>query len=406
MGTSRALRYLRDYVAIPSVNPMGRDDLPAEICGEERLAVHLCEQLRRLGLDARVIGEGARRSVVAEARAQGPRAGEADTLMVDSHIDTVPVDGMTIDPFDPVVHGARLYRRGTCDTKAGMAALVVALEDVLARGTLRRNVVVVGEADEELGSRGVRDVLEALGTQRPDWVLATEPTGLRIVHAHKGIAHARVVAHGRACHASEPAAGRNAIVALARATLAFEELAARLAADPTEGLGPPSLSIGRIGGGQAPNIVPDEAWLVLDRRLLPGEDADTLRRELEQALVQHGVEDVEVASSRVEKDALGTPPGHPIVQHCRAALRSAGREPRVGSVAFGTDAGVFAGHGIPGVVMGPGSIARAHTAAEYVETDEVETMVEVFRALLETPPGASSVEALAVERVAGADHVG
>jgi len=379
MSRAPCIEFLRDYVAIPSVNPMGRNDLPDAITGEARFADHLAEQLRALNLDAVVVGAGARRSVVAEALA-GP---DRDTVLVASHLDTVPVDGMTIDPFDPRMKDGRLYGRGSCDTKAGMAALLEALSRVLGRGTLRRNLVVVGEADEELSSVGVRDVLKHLGGRRPDWALATEPTGLAVVNCHKGVVHVRLEAEGRACHASDPASGRNAIVALSRAALALDALADRLAESPHPELGPATLSIGRMSGGTAPNVVPERAELVADRRLLPGEDAAQVRSEIESALAEHGVADVKVTSCVLEKPALGTKLQHPAVRACAHALVGAGLAERYAAVAFGTDAGVFEAAGVPGVVMGPGSIERAHTADEYVEVDEVEAMTEVFVGLLE-----------------------
>src|SRR5690606_25581817 len=114
-GRARSVERLREYVAIPSVNPMDRDDIPASIAGERRYAEHLAAALRRLGLDAAVIGEGERASVVAEARPAGARGAP---LVVASHLDTVPVDGMAIDPFDPRIEDGRLYGRGACDTKA------------------------------------------------------------------------------------------------------------------------------------------------------------------------------------------------------------------------------------------------------------------------------------------------
>src|SRR5690606_2737842 len=108
-----------------------------------------------LGVDAKVIGQGERASVVGRIEV----ADAIDTVMIASHLDTVPVDGMTIAPFDPVVRDGRLYGRGSCDTKAGMAALLAALQRVLGQKRLRRNVIVVGEADEEMSSIGVSDVL-------------------------------------------------------------------------------------------------------------------------------------------------------------------------------------------------------------------------------------------------------
>ena len=149
MTLARCIRNLQAYVAIPSVNPMRRDDLPSEVVGERRYAEHVREQLRALSLDAELVGSGQRISVLAEATAESP----IDTVLVASHLDTVPVDGMEIDPFDPRIEDGRLLGRGSCDTKAGMAALLAALETVLARGTLRRNLIVVGEADEELHSK-------------------------------------------------------------------------------------------------------------------------------------------------------------------------------------------------------------------------------------------------------------
>jgi acetylornithine deacetylase/succinyl-diaminopimelate desuccinylase-like protein len=380
MSYSAAVRYLRDYVAIPSVNPMGRTDIDAALIGEERYARCVQQQLSKLAVDSVIVGAGIRRSVVAEVRC----AAAADTLLVASHLDTVPVDNMAIDPFDPSVRDGRLYGRGSCDTKAGMAALMAALERVLARGSLARNLVLVGEADEESsGSIGVADVLAHLGGSRIDWAIATEPTGLRLVHAHKGTAVVRVEARGHACHSSDPSRGRNAIVLLAQAIQVLDQLAIELKARPHAGLGPATLSIGLVGGGQAPNIVPDRAWLAMDRRTLPGDTSEKLGAEIEQALRAAGLDGVELAEVRMGKEPLFTDPNQVAVQRCRRALERAGESTELRSVAFGTDAGQFAQVGIPSVVLGPGSIDQAHTEAEYVEIDQLERMVAVFEQLLE-----------------------
>jgi len=385
MSPAPCIRHLREYVAIPSVNPMGRDDLPDDVTGERRYAEHVREQLRKLSVDAELVGSGERASVVAEIRAPADVA-SPETVLVASHLDTVPVDTMEIPPFDPVVEGDRLYGRGSCDTKSGLAALMEALEQVLAAGTLRRNLIVVGEADEELGSAGVRDTLGWLREtgRAPDWVIATEPTELRLVTHHKGIAMARLEARGVAGHSSNPSAGRNAIVALSKAVLALDELGRELTARRDPILGAGTLSVGMVGGGMAPNIVPDAAWLVADRRLLPDEDEASTRHEIEAALSRHGVEDVHVARCRVEKDALGTDRGHPVVRRCGGWLAAEGLASEPVAVAFGTDAGPLSREGWPAVVFGPGSIARAHTAREYVEIEQVESAARWFRRMLES----------------------
>jgi succinyl-diaminopimelate desuccinylase len=376
-----SIRHLRDLVAIPSVNPMGREDLPPEIVGEHAVAEHLATEFGRLGLDAALVGGEGRTSVIAEAHVSGA----AETLLVASHIDTVPVDGMEIDPFDPVIEGDRLLGRGSCDTKAGMAALLEALERVLERGSLRRNLWIVGEADEELGSRGVFDVLNHLGDRRPDWVLATEPTDLRLINAHKGVVHSRVCAQGRACHSSDPTAGRNAIVLVAKAILAIDESARIFANRPHPVLGPATLSVGIVKGGQAPNIVPDEARIWIDRRTLPGETPGSVRSEIESALSEAGLDgEVTVESCTEEKPPLDTDPSDPAVRGTAEAMESVGLSAACGDVAFGTDAGVFERAGVPGVVLGPGSINVAHTSREFVPISEVETMVRIFERLLES----------------------
>ncbi len=284
---------------------------------------------------------------------------------------------------DPVIEGGRLYGRGSCDTKAGMATAIEALERVTRSGTLRRNVILVGESDEELGSIGARDTLRHLAGRDIDWAIATEPTELRVVTHHKGIAIAKLVASGRAGHSSAPEKGSNAIYALARAVGALEALNAELAERRDPVLGSPTLSVGVIQGGAAPNIIPDEAWLLCDRRLVPGDSEASVRAEIESVLARHQVEGVQIERCRVEKGALGTPEDHVSVTSLRAALVAQGVPDELGSVAFGTDAGVFAQQGLRGVVFGPGSIERAHTAREYVELDQVEAATEVWVALFE-----------------------
>ncbi len=382
MPQAPCIQYLRDFVAIPSVNPMGRSDMPAEIAGERRYAEHLREQLRGLGLDAEIFGDPDRPSVVAEARVAGAR----DTLLIASHLDTVPVDHMEIDPFDPVIKDGRLYGRGSCDTKAGMATALEALERVTRNGTLRRNVILVGESDEELGSIGARDTLRHLTDRGVDWVIATEPTELRIITHHKGIAITRLVATGRAGHSSAPEKGSNAIYALAGAVRALEALHAELALLPERQdpvLGSPTLSVGVVAGGAAPNIIPHEAWLLADRRLIPGDTEESIRAEIESALARHGVERVHLERCSIEKGPLATPEDHVSVQQLRAALLAQGVPAEIGSVAFGTDAGVFEDAGLRGVVFGPGSIDRAHSAREYVELDQVEAATEIWVRLFE-----------------------
>jgi acetylornithine deacetylase len=193
----------------------------------------------------------------------------------------------------------------------------------------------------------------------------------------------RVEARGHACHSSDPTRGRNAIVALARATLVLEALGTQLGAHSHPGLGPATLSIGLVGGGQAPNIVPDRAWLSMDRRTLPGDTSESLAAEVEGALRAAGLDNVQLSELKMGKQPLFTEPSAPGMLACRRALERVGCDTTPRSVAFGTDAGLLAHAGISSLVLGPGSIDRAHTEAEYVEIDQLERMVAIYEQLLE-----------------------
>jgi acetylornithine deacetylase len=121
----------------------------------------------------------------------------------------------------------------------------------------------------------------------------------------------------------------------------------------------------------------------MDRRTLPGDSSESLGAEVEQALRAAGLADVGVSEVRIGKEPLFTDPAQLAVQRCQRALERAGCDPEPRSVAFGTDAGQLAQAGIPSVVLGPGSISRAHTENEYVEIDQLERMVAIYEQLLE-----------------------
>lgn len=373
-----ALSLLRDYIAIPSVNPMGRDDLSPQITGEARYAERVARDLTRLGLDHVLLGDGDRRSVYAEARATGAR----DTVVIASHLDTVPVDGMTIPAFDPRVTADRVHGRGSTDTKGGLAAAIAALERVLSRGKLKRNVIIAGQADEEMSSVGAFDLLGSLAPSISDragtmWAIATEPTELRIVTHHKGVARLVVSARGVAAHSSDPAQGDNAILRLCRGLLALDRYASTLTQHTDPLLGSPTLSVGTVRGGRAPNIVPDAAHANVDRRMLPGETEHSVTAEFVRALG-----DPELAvDCHIEKPPLGLSAASPAVLACAQALTSLGLDASPAAVAFGTDAGLFDQAGVPCVVMGPGSIRQAHTQDEYLDVSQLEAMTRFFTAL-------------------------
>ena len=273
---------LAELVRRPSVNPMGRTDLPPDILYESRVSAFLEHELRNIPCEFR-------RQTVAPGRdnliaTYTPPGAAPFTTLFEAHQDTVPVDAMTVDPFGATVEGGRMYGRGSCDVKAGVAVMLTALRR-LARekpaGSAR--LIVAFTVDEENGGLGVSELMKS--GVRADCAVVAEPTLLNIVNAHKGVARWAVETAGRACHSSRPENGVSAVYRMARVVSAIERYAAQLQARPPHPtLGPRTTSVGRIAGGVSPNTVPDACRIDIDRRLLPGETAEGAAADLEAFL--------------------------------------------------------------------------------------------------------------------------
>jgi len=357
-------------VGIPSVNPRGRSGP-----GEAHIAEFVAGWLRTNGIEARldevVPGRANVVAVVPGTHGGGP-------LLLETHLDTVEVDGMTVPAFGAEVRGGRLSGRGSCDAKAALAAFMLALAGLVRRGVRPRvDVVLAAVVDEEHGALGVRHLLrQGLGCQA---AVVGEPTESRLVIAHKGCVRFRVRARGRTAHSAQPRQGDNAIERMARLISHVAEVLAPEAGLHTHPLlGPATLCTTMIEGGTGANVVPGRCTITLDRRLLPGEDPRAVWAGLER-----GIEDLEPGMIEVlEPDladwALDTDAGAGIVRGLAAALRAEGLDPTPAGADFGSDANKIARQDVPAVVFGPGSIANAHQPDEWVELAQVESASRVI----------------------------
>lgn len=378
-------RLLRDLVQIPSVNPMGR---PIEGPGvlEAGVTDYLSRYFAELGVavNRQEIAPG-RTNLLARYDAPGSRR----TVLFDAHQDTVPTDGMTIDPFAATIEGDRLYGRGSCDIKGGLAAMLTAFTRLVReRPTGSASVVMACTVDEEFTHKGSsRLAAEPVGA---DLAIVAEPTQLEIVNTHKGAVRWKIRAEGIACHSSTPQRGVNAIYRMAPVISALEEFAASLAtgrADPM--LGPASLSVGRIEGGTSVNVVPDGCVIEIDRRVIPGEEAPNCPGQVAEFLRGKlgSLDGLEFLPPWVNMPALQArdPEQDPWLPRLKEAIRSVrGRDPEVIGVPYGTDAGPLGAAGLPCFVFGPGDIARAHTKDEWVELDQVRAASEIYFAMART----------------------
>jgi acetylornithine deacetylase/succinyl-diaminopimelate desuccinylase-like protein len=215
---------LCDLVARPSVNPMGRSVATEAPYFEGRVSDYLEAFFRSLDVpfERRTISPG-RDNLIARFEPPGAR----QTLLWDAHQDTVPAEGMVIEPFQPTLEGGRIYGRGSCDVKGGMAAMLSAFARLVKeqpKGAAR--VLLACTVDEEYTHTGS----SALASQGLDVDLAivAEPTMLEVVTAHKGAVRWKVLTGGVACHSSRPRDGVNAIYRMAHVLTALQTYAERL----------------------------------------------------------------------------------------------------------------------------------------------------------------------------------
>ncbi len=214
-----------------------------------------------------------------------------------------------------------------------------------------------------------------------DLAIVAEPTSLNLVHTHKGALRWKIRTRGTACHSSTPHLGTNAIYRMAPVIAALEEYARTLAQSaPDPILGPPSLSVGRIEGGQSVNVVPDWCEIEIDRRMIPGENAEQCRAQVAQALTDRlgSLDGIEFGQPWVQMPALAPRATAWVDILSDAIQRSTGRRPRLMGVPFGTDAGPLSETGTPCVVFGPGDIAQAHTKDEWIELEEVNLAANAY----------------------------
>ncbi len=375
-------RLLADLVRLPSVNPMGRA-LASPDLYEHRVTAYLEDFFRGLGVAfERQPVAPQRENIVARFESPGARR----TLVFEAHQDTVPTDNMTIDPFGARVEDGRLYGRGACDIKGGMASMLGAFARLVRekpRGAC--NVVMACSVDEEHTFLGVQEMVKR--GLKADMAVVAEPTNLRIVKAHKGLCRWKVTAPGRSCHSSTPELGQNAIYRMAALLAAIEQYAAELRASRSDPLlGPPTLSVGRVEGGTSVNTVPDRCVIEVDRRLIPGEVAEQAHRDFAAWLQKRAAPPfpVDYGSLWINCPALSPDRNGELVTalgHCIDAVTG---KHEVIAVPYGTDASTLAAGGIPSVVFGPGDIARAHTCDEWVPLGEVEQAAEVLYRLAVT----------------------
>lgn len=394
---------LQRMVAINTVNAARSGNLQAEA----PLVDYLQGVAEQMGLVTRRLPV-----VDAEGRDRGdnllittpPQPGRP-WLLFESHMDTVSVDGMTIDPFAAEIRDGRLYGRGSCDTKGTGAAALWALAHYAASpapsggGTSGgNNIAVLFTVDEEFGMTGIRSFLKdhrrVLGFE-PRGVIVGEPTSLRPVVAHNGAMRFRITTRGVACHSSTPDKGLNAISMMSHVIRAIEDnyIAKLSASHPLTGKAVCSITL--IQGGTQINIIPDTCSIDIDRRLVPGEPPEGVRPAIDEILEGlrkklsglPGVPDLKVENDAVLGfcPALSPQASASLLPTVQRVLSDLNLPTAPASAPYATDAGDLALSGIPALVIGPGDGSAAHTKDESVELAQIDLGVRFYLALMRTP---------------------
>lgn len=371
MADQTLVEFLRTLVSIPSVNPLLADD--PRVGTEKPLAHFLADHLKGKGfaVEWHEITNG-RPNVVGRFGPAAPRR----SLLIESHLDTQGIHGMTVPPFDGIVRDGRLYGRGACDTKGPMAAALMALDEkILARlAAAGCQVICVGAVGEEKGNIGAEQLVDLdVGA---DEALVLEPTELAVVHAHKGALWFEIEVEGVAAHGSNPALGLSAIGGMMQVMQLVQRQVDEERRERSNALlGQSTVNIGIIKGGTSINIVPERCVIEVDRRTLPGDDNRQILQRLRDGLRQLQEQGaIKGSSVRLIKEGLPfeTTADSRLVRRLGASCEDCGVAPRAEGAAWYSDAGPFSRTCREIAVFGPGSIAQAHTADEYIELESLE----------------------------------
>lgn len=375
--TARMKRELAEIIAIRSENPPG---------GEGEVAVYVERLLKKEGFSVSLTEYKPGRFNV-EARLEN---GTGPVFAFNTHMDTVPAgDGWTSDAFTLREADGKLFGRGACDCKGPLIAMIEAMRMLAAdRSTWSGTLLGVFVGDEEIASEGAK--YYASTKPNIDFAVVGEPTSNTTYSAHKGSLRPVVRVQGLTAHSGTPHLGDNAIYRAGQLLTLIETYHNEVVRKRTHPLvGEASLTVTRITGGHADNVLPGACDLLLDRRMVPGEDEEVVKQELaallKDAYDRFGVKAQIIDYKATTGSATETATDHPVVL---ASLKACQENGTVDPGPFGFQGGCdlvhFRSLGAQGTVIGPGSLSVAHKADEFVPVDEFITCSVIYRDVART----------------------
>lgn len=364
-----AVEFLKDLIAIPTVNPPGN---------EKQAALYVLRRMKEFGIEGEL-------QEVAEGRANVMfcLGGGPDTVILTGHLDVVPAGGgWTGNPFQAREQDGRIYGRGSCDMKAGIAAMMVTVIMMRDRLDPGMRLVLLFTADEEIDGTGTCLFLEQCKPWGRNAVIIGEPTENEINIAHRGVIRLRVLAHGLSCHSGQPEDGVNAVQELCKVVAELGKVHGQMQKIHHPFLPSPTLSVTRISGGTKDNVIPGECECVLDCRTIPGDSQGDLIRLVNDCIthtpgLNPGIS-FEIIPFIEVMPGMAEPDGEEIVLAQRAYEAVMGVPAVLKDFPACCDMSRFLADGYRAFLCGPGSIDQAHTANEYVEVDQIWQSVMIY----------------------------
>lgn len=378
-ATRSLLAHFNALLALPSISStntsLDMSNLP--------VIEYLAEAFTTLGFQCEIVpcesNSGQSKANLIATLGSGPGG-----LVLAGHTDTVPMDEAlwSVNPLAMTEKNNRLYGLGSTDMKGFFALILEAVRDFVDQ-PLQQPLIILATSDEETSMYGARKIAE-IGRPKARYAIIGEPTGLKPVHAHKGVMMESIRLQGRSGHSSDPSLGINAMEAMHDVIgelLRFRAELQERYRNPLFAIELPTMNLGCIHGGDNPNRICGHCELEFDIRLLPGMEVETMREMIRQR--------VQPLAKRWNVGFELTPlfPGAPAF-HCPAesdlvktAERLTGHQAQ--TVAFGTEAPWLQGMGMDTIVLGPGDIDQAHQPDEYLGLDRIEPCLKLLRQFIQ-----------------------
>lgn len=344
----------------------------------------LSEEMKSIGFSVGILeAEEGLPNVV--GRYEGSK--DAPRLLFNGHTDVVPIqntDSWISGPFSAEIRDGRIYGRGACDMKGGLAAMIVASKVVMSLFPgYRGNLIMTATVDEEIGGfTGMKHIVEQGVTG--DMGIVCEPSDFMITNVCKGLLWLRLKTKGKSAHGSMPRLGINAIFKMSKILKGLETYEFDI--PPHEMLGSPTINVGTIKGGLKPNVIPDLCEAEIDVRYLPGQRYQDVIEEIKKEI--NRIKDVDPQiDAEIEliryRSSVEIKKDEKIVELIAGAMKEAtGREALYKGMPSPGDSEYLVHGGIPSVMFGPGSEDLCHVDNEWISIDDLMTAVKVYALIM------------------------